>query len=77
MVLVLLVDVSSNRKMLKMLLTKGAAHSVDTAEDGLQAVTAVLASPEKYDVIFMDNSMPVMVWFLFVSKRFSHLNIIN
>ena len=62
--LLLLVDVSSNRKMLKMLLTKGAAHSVDTAEDGLQAVTAVLASPEKYHVIFMDNFMPVMVMLL-------------
>ena len=58
---VLDVDVASNRKMLKMLINKGAAHNVDTADDGLEAVTVVLASPEKYDVIFMDNFMPVMV----------------
>ena len=52
---------ASNRKMLKMLINKNAAHNVETADDGLEAVTVVLASPEKYDVIFMDNFMPVMV----------------
>ena len=52
---------ASNRKMLKMLLNRSATKFVDTAENGLQAVNAVLANPEKYDIIFMDNSMPVMV----------------
>ena len=47
--------------MLKMLFSKSAAHNEETADDGLEAVTVVLASPEKYDVIFMDNFMPVMV----------------
>ena len=47
--------------MLKMLINKSAAHNVETADDGLEAVTVVLASPEKYDVIFMDNFMPNMV----------------
>ena len=52
---------ASNRKMLKMLINKSAGYNVETADDGLEAVTVVLASPEKYDVIFMDNFMPVMV----------------
>ena len=34
---------------------------VDTAEDGLEAVHAAQANPLKYDIIFMDNFMPVMV----------------
>ena len=48
--------------MLKLLLTK-AGVEVDLAEDGLEAVTLILADPLKYDVIFMDNLMPKMVYF--------------
>ena len=55
-------DVSTNRKMLKLLLIK-AGVEVDLAEDGLEAVTLILADPLKYDVIFMDNLMPKMVYF--------------
>ena len=46
--------------MLKMLLTNAGAV-VDLAEDGSEAVGNVLASIDKYDVIFMDNLMPKMV----------------
>jgi CheY-like chemotaxis protein len=46
--------------MLKMLLKK---HNViaDTAENGKLAVDMVLAKPENYQLVFMDNLMPVMV----------------
>ena len=47
--------------MLKMLITKNTEHNVDTAENGQEALDAVLTNPEKYDVIFLDNFMPVMV----------------
>ena len=33
----------------------------DTAENGLQAMLAALSELQKYDVLFMDNFMPVMV----------------
>ena len=46
--------------MLKLLLTKA---EVDLAEDGLEAVTLVLTDPLKYDVIFMDNLLPKMVYY--------------
>ena len=55
------VDVSSNRKMLRALLHRNGVKQVDLAENGLEAVQAALADPMKYDVIFMDNFMPVMV----------------
>eukprot|EP01035_Chromulina_nebulosa_P069250 gene69250-biopygen6051 len=48
-------DVASNRKMLQALLKKNGATNVDTAENGLEAVQAALADPQKYDIIFMDN----------------------
>ena len=51
----------SNRKMLKMLISKNTEHNVDTAENGLEALDTILANPEKYDVVFMDNFMPIMV----------------
>ena len=47
--------------MLKMLITKNTEHNVDTAENGLEALDTILADPEKYDVVFMDNFMPIMV----------------
>jgi len=52
-------DVSSNRKMLKMLLKKSGIEA-DLAENGLQAVEMVLADLNKYQVVFMDNLMPIM-----------------
>ena len=61
-------DVSTNRKMLKLLLTK-AGVEVDLAEDGLEAVTLILADPLKYDVIFMDNLMPKLVYFWMWNDR--------
>ena len=47
--------------MLKALLSRNDAAEVDMAENGLEAVEAALANPLKYDIIFMDNLMPVMV----------------
>ena len=52
---------TSNRKMLQALLKNNGATKVDTAENGLEAVHAAQANPLKYDIIFMDNLMPVMV----------------
>ena len=54
-------DVASNRKMLQALLKRNGAKYVDTAENGLEAVQVAQANGHKYDVIFMDNFMPVMV----------------
>jgi CheY-like chemotaxis protein len=47
--------------MLQALLNKNGAKKVDTAQNGLEAVHTALANPLKYDIIFMDNLMPVMV----------------
>ena len=52
---------TSNRKMLQALLKKNGAQKVDTAENGLEAIHAAQIKPQKYDIIFMDNLMPVMV----------------
>ena len=54
-------DVVSNRKMLQALLKKNGLKNADMAENGLEAVRAALADPKTYDIIFMDNLMPVMV----------------
>ena len=56
----LLPDVPSNRKMLKMLLTKIDADA-DMAENGQIAVNMATQSIDFYKVIFMDNLMPIMV----------------
>ena len=54
-------DISSNRKMLKMLLS-GTGAVIDLAENGQEAVTKVLDTISGgYDIVFMDNLMPVMV----------------
>ena len=52
---------ASNRKILQALLNNNGAKEVDTAENGLEAVQVALSNPQKYDIIFMDNLMPVMV----------------
>lgn len=46
--------------MLKTLLTKSEV-SVSLAENGKIAVDMVLKDKDKYDIIFMDSEMPVMV----------------
>ena len=54
-------DVASNRKILQALLTSIGVKEVDTAGNGQEAVQAALAPPQKYDLILMDNIMPIMV----------------
>ena len=54
-------DSESNRKMLKMLLKKSDIPVLDTAEDGAQAVDTILGQGVTYDIVFMDNLMPIMV----------------
>ena len=59
-------DSESNRKMLKTLLGK-LGVTVSTAENGRAAVEAcrarsqTLTQQRVFDVVFMDNEMPVMV----------------
>jgi CheY-like chemotaxis protein len=47
--------------MLQALLNGNDVQKVDTAENGLEAIHATQENPLKYDIIFMDNFMPVMV----------------
>ena len=54
------IDAESNSKMLKMLLSKIGVSSF-TAENGQVAVDMVLQDKDLFDVVFMDNQMPVMV----------------
>ena len=56
-----MLDVASNRKILQALLTSIGVKEVDTAGNGQEAVQAALAPPQKYDLILMDNIMPIMV----------------
>lgn len=57
----LYVDVSSNRKLLTLLLKKKGLEP-KMAEDGLQALDIVKAQKmDFFDCIFMDNTMPRMV----------------
>lgn len=53
-------DVESNRKMLGMLLKQNKVTS-HTAKDGQEAVNLVLGDVEQFQIVFMDNQMPVMV----------------
>ena len=53
-------DTESNRKMLAMVLSKKNIKSA-FAEDGLKGVEAVRAHPGHFDIVFMDNTMPVLV----------------
>ncbi|WDN89819.1 hypothetical protein BuS5_02787 [Desulfosarcina sp. BuS5] len=48
-----------NQRLAKMMLTK-AGCQVEVAHDGRQAVDKFTASPDKYDLIFMDMQMPEM-----------------
>lgn len=64
------VDVLSNRKLLAMLLSRKGIQNISFANDGVQAVNTVVASRTSssdsplqscFDLIFMDNTMPLMV----------------
>lgn len=52
-------DISVNQMLIKTALIK-MGHSVDIAETGQQAVDMAEAKPNDYDVILMDNQMPIM-----------------
>ena len=49
--------------MLKLLLKKLNVEA-DTAENGRIAVEMIMAAPEQYHLVFMDNLMPEMVRYL-------------
>ena len=51
--------------MLQVLLKNNGATEVDMAENGLEAIEATLADPQKFDIIFMGNLMPMMVLYTF------------
>ncbi|NOR06077.1 MAG: response regulator [Deltaproteobacteria bacterium] len=48
-----------NQKLAKMMLTKAGYH-VEVANNGKEAVEKYIASPENFDLIFMDIQMPEM-----------------
>jgi len=52
-------DILSNRLVTTSLL-EGSGLTIDCAVNGEEAVEVFTANPEKYDLIFMDISMPVM-----------------
>ena len=56
------VDVQSNRKMLQLLLKRRGFTLIDQCENGKEAVDCVSAKGnDYYDLIFLDNLMPIMV----------------
>ena len=55
-----LTDVLACRKFLGRMLEQNGV-TVSEAKDGAQAVEAVCRDLEAFQVVFMDNSMPVMV----------------
>jgi CheY-like chemotaxis protein len=58
----LYVDVQSNRKMLQLLLKRRGFTLIDQCENGKEAVDCVSAKGnDYYDLIFLDNLMPIMV----------------
>jgi len=59
-------DVQSNRKMLSLLLAQHGISS-DMTENGEKAVELLKLKPGTYDLIFMDNMMPVMVSFTVIA----------
>jgi len=52
-------DVEINREILITLL-ESTGITIDCAENGKEAVDKISASPEKYDIVFMDIQMPIM-----------------
>lgn len=66
--MILNLDAHSNRKILSMMLEKQHGILSDVAENGLQARDLLVSLPDDqmYDIIFLDNTMPYMVNYLFV-----------
>jgi len=52
-------DVEINREILITLL-ESTGITIDCAENGKEALEKITASPEKYDIVFMDIQMPIM-----------------
>jgi CheY-like chemotaxis protein len=58
----LFLDVHSNRKILRMLLQrKNIMTDVDEADNGQKAIDIIYANINFYQIIFMDNFMPILV----------------
>ena len=57
--LLLTEDIEINREIV-MALLEGTNIQIDCAENGIEACALIEASPEKYDIIFMDLQMPEM-----------------
>jgi len=57
--LLLVDDVAINREIIMALLEE-TGITIECAENGYMAVNAFTASPERFDIIFMDVQMPVM-----------------
>lgn len=53
-------DVSSNRKLLLMLLKKAGDMNLDSAACGEEAIEKYKSDPGRFDIILMDNIMPDM-----------------
>jgi signal transduction histidine kinase len=56
----LLVDDMATNRFVIMDLLESTQINIECAEDGLQAVQLFMADPGKYNIIFMDISMPIM-----------------
>lgn len=58
---ILLIDDNKiNLRLLETFMKKRKYELVDSADDGKMAVDAFIGSPDGYDIIFMDISMPIM-----------------
>jgi two-component system sensor histidine kinase/response regulator len=57
--ILLVEDNPVNQNLAKIILTKGGCH-VEVAKNGKEAVEKFTASPDKFDLIFMDIQMPEM-----------------
>ncbi len=57
--ILLVEDNPVNQKLAKMMLTKAGYH-VEVADNGVEAVDKYSASPDGFDLIFMDIQMPEM-----------------
>jgi CheY-like chemotaxis protein len=56
----LYVDAHSNRKMLMLLLGRNRVNT-ESAENGQQAIDKISGDTSKFQLVFMDNIMPIMV----------------
>ena len=57
---IIIIDVESNRKILNLLLKKKGLHT-EMADNGQKAVDIILHDMDKFQLILMDNIMPIMV----------------